>query len=84
MNRHGNGKFEIPSVDPNLCTHMIYSFAVMSPDGGIMSHNRGDDFADHGGKDGYAKTIKLKEKNPELKVMIAMGGYNDGSQRYSQ
>merc|ERR1712080_127999 len=27
--RKGNGKFDIPDIDPNLCTHLNYGFANM-------------------------------------------------------
>lgn len=25
--RRGNGKFDIPDIEPELCTHLIYTFA---------------------------------------------------------
>lgn len=31
----------------------------------------------------YYKTISLKEHNPCLKVLIAIGGWNEGSEKYS-
>ena len=32
---------------------------------------------------GYAEAVALKEKNPELKVMIAIGGWAEGGKKYS-
>jgi chitinase len=31
----------------------------------------------------YKKVVNLKEKNPKLKVSIAIGGPNEGSKKYS-
>ncbi len=27
--RQGNGKYMVNDIDPNLCTHIIYAFAVL-------------------------------------------------------
>lgn len=29
--RQGNGKYMINDIDPDLCTHIIYAFAVLDP-----------------------------------------------------
>lgn len=31
MNRQGKGKYMIDNIDPDLCTHIIYAFAVLDP-----------------------------------------------------
>ena len=31
----------------------------------------------------YAKALSLKQYNPDLKVMIAIGGWNEGTKKYS-
>ena len=31
----------------------------------------------------YAKALSLKQHNPSLKVMIAIGGWNEGAKKYS-
>ena len=31
----------------------------------------------------YAKALSLKQHNPDLKVMIAIGGWNEGVKKYS-
>jgi chitinase len=33
--RPGDGKFEVENIDPNLCTHAIYTFVGLAFDGGI-------------------------------------------------
>lgn len=41
------------------------------------------DLEDEGGKAGYRRLVQLKRTNPHLKVLIAIGGWNEGSQNYS-
>ena len=84
MYRYGNGKFEIPFIDPNLCTHLVYTFTGLSSDGVIKSIDPYADLPDNYGLNGFGKVLKLKDQNPELKVMIAMGGWNEGSTEYSR
>lgn len=79
--RNGNGKYEIPLTQAHLCTHFIYTFAGLY-DGVIKSL---DPYADlPSGLNGYGKVLELKRLNPDLKVLIAMGGWNEGSQKYSE
>lgn len=50
--------------DPNLCTTVIYSFADMS--GGVLSGLWGNPL------------LHLKNANPNIKLLIAVGGWNFG------
>lgn len=84
MYRNGNGRFEIPFIDPDLCTHLVYTFAGLSSDGVIKSLDPYADLPDNYGMNGFGKILKLKERNPYLKTMLAMGGWNEGSLKYSQ
>lgn len=36
------------------------------------------------GKKGYKRIVALKEQYPHLKVTIAIGGWNEGSPKYSK
>ncbi|KAG7155317.1 chitinase 10-like 7 [Homarus americanus] len=80
VKRPGAGRFEAENIDPFLCTHVIYAFAGMedyrlAP--GDLS-DTGDGF-----KEGtYTRLMKLKEKNPKLKVMLALGGWAFGSKPF--
>jgi chitinase len=42
------------------------------------------DLEDNYGKGGYRKLTMYKETHPHLKVLIALGGWNDGSEKYSK
>ncbi|CAN7939150.1 unnamed protein product, partial [Ixodes hexagonus] len=81
--RHGSGAFSVDRVDPTLCTHLVYAFAKI--ENGVIKAF--DDYLDlakpwHLGM--YKKFNELKLANPKLKTIIAIGGWNEGSQKYSQ
>lgn len=72
--RPGLGKFEITDIDPMLCTHVIYAFAGLK-DNKIEPTEENDE-------DYYKQIVALKEKNPNLKVMLAIGGWMVGPQPF--
>jgi chitinase len=37
-----------------------------------------------GDEGGYRRAVALKNKNPDLKVMIAIGGWGEGGKKYSE
>lgn len=67
--RPGNGKFDPENIDPTLCTHLVYAFA------GLKDHKIDEETED---PMLFEKMVKLKEKNPELKLLIAVGGWMVG------
>ena len=79
--RKGDGKFTVNDIDPNLCTTIIYSFAGLNDKCELKVLDPWLDLPDQYNKDGNAisRTVALKEKNPKLKVLIAMGGWNEFS-----
>ena len=42
------------------------------------------DLCDGGGKCGYDKFTAMKERDPDLLTLLSVGGWNEGSSRYSQ
>ncbi|KAG8230483.1 hypothetical protein J437_LFUL013525, partial [Ladona fulva] len=36
--RQGNGQFNVDNIDPNLCTHLIYSFVGIGNDGSVVNN----------------------------------------------
>ncbi|GFO01584.1 chitinase, partial [Plakobranchus ocellatus] len=79
--RPGDGKFMPEDIDPNLCTHLIYSFAKLTNDHLAAFEWNDEDTAWSTGL--YTKFNNLKNQNPELKTMLAVGGWNMGSAPFS-
>lgn len=79
-----NWSFSPDNIDPNLCTHLIYSFASL--DEATFTMVPSDTRTDI--RNGwYLQFTGLKAKNPQLKTMIALGGWTDstdGTNKYSK
>ena len=67
--RPGPAKFFPENIDPFLCTHIIFSYAEIGQDNNIAMYEWNDDIM-------YTRVNALKKKNPELKTMLAIGGWN--------
>jgi chitinase len=78
--RGGIGKFSPENIDPKLCSHIIYSFAILDPDSLLIKSC--DTWADIDNKF-YQKVTSLKKKG--IKVSLAIGGWNDSqTDKYSR
>ncbi|KAJ8920078.1 hypothetical protein NQ315_011732 [Exocentrus adspersus] len=78
--RQGVGKYLPSDIDPDLCTHVVYGFAVLNGDQLIIKPH--DTWADFDNKF-YEKVTALKAKG--IKVLIAIGGWNDSAgDKYSK
>ncbi|XP_050554383.1 probable chitinase 2 isoform X1 [Spodoptera frugiperda] len=82
--RDGLGKFDVENIDPHLCTHLIYAFAGIDDEGTLRALDPWLDLPDGGGRDNFGKFNALKKKNPSLKTLLAVGGWNEGSAKYSK
>lgn len=80
--RTGNGKFVVEDIDPFLCTHLMYAFAKVQ-NGKVASDDTYLDLKEKGGLGAYERFNKLREKNPQLKTLISVGGWNEGSRKFS-
>ena len=82
--RNGNGKFDVENIDPHLCTHLIYGFAGINPaTNTIKVLDPYNELYDNGGKGAYLRFTGLKKTNPQLKTILAIGGWNEGSINFS-
>ncbi|NP_001399479.1 chitinase 3-like 3 precursor [Rattus norvegicus] len=69
------GSFKIGNIDPCLCTHLIYAFAGMRNNEIINTSEQ--DLID------YEAINYLKDRNTELKTLLAIGGWKFGSAPFS-
>ncbi|XP_071451653.1 oviduct-specific glycoprotein [Hetaerina americana] len=77
--RPGRAKYTPPNVNPYLCTHLIYAFGGLSSEDGLRPYDKYQDIE----QGGYAKFNGLKSYNRALKTLLAVGGWNEGSARFS-
>ncbi|TRY70996.1 hypothetical protein TCAL_02426 [Tigriopus californicus] len=82
--RPKDGKFTPDDIDPALCTNLIYSFAGLDAEtSSIKSLDPWMDLEENYGLAGFRKATELKHAYPNLKVTLAIGGWNEGSKKYS-
>ncbi|XP_071778732.1 acidic mammalian chitinase-like isoform X1 [Centroberyx gerrardi] len=74
--RPGQGKYMPQNVDPFLCTHLIYAFSIINNKNELVTYEWNDDIL-------YKSFNGLKTKNPNLKTLLAVGGWNFGSTQFS-
>ncbi|XP_053662726.1 chitinase-3-like protein 1 [Anopheles marshallii] len=78
--RQGNGKFTVDDVNPLLCTQLNYAFFDINSNGTIRII---DPYLDlPSGLNTIAKFNNLKQKNPALKTIAAIGGWNAGTANF--
>ncbi|CAG9802300.1 unnamed protein product [Chironomus riparius] len=78
--RPGEGKYLPDDIDENLCTHIVYGFAVLNYDELTMRTH--DSWADIDNRF-YERVVEYKKKG--IKVTLAIGGWNDSAgDKYSR
>ncbi|XP_044757295.1 acidic mammalian chitinase-like [Coccinella septempunctata] len=77
--RPGNGKFVPQNIDPNLCSHILYAFVGLNSDGSVHILDSWEAID----LNGISDLINLKQQNKDLKILLSMGGWNEGSSIYS-
>lgn len=79
--RPGAGRFGPENLDPNLCTHIIYAFYGLKDSKLVPTED-----IDNGDSDQapFKRIIALKQLNPNLKVMLAVGGWMMGYAPFRQ
>ncbi|KAE8623449.1 hypothetical protein XENTR_v10005612 [Xenopus tropicalis] len=69
-------KYMPGNIDPKLCTHLIYAFATMNSNK-IAPYEWNDDVL-------YKQYNALKQQNPNLVTLLAIGGWNFGTQKFTE
>ncbi|CAF0764799.1 unnamed protein product [Didymodactylos carnosus] len=75
--RPGLGKFSPENIDPFLCTHIVYAFAYINNKTLLLTKVEEND------EDLYRRVNKLKTRNPNLKTLLGVGGWNMKSDAFS-
>ncbi|ESO85837.1 hypothetical protein LOTGIDRAFT_130303, partial [Lottia gigantea] len=74
-------KFYPENVDPSLCTHVIYAFAKLN--GNQLAPFEWNDESTDWSKGMYERLQALKSTNPNLKTLLAVGGWNMASEPFT-
>ncbi|KAG1939626.1 chitotriosidase-1 [Pimephales promelas] len=74
--RPGIGKYTPANVDPFLCTHLLYAFAMINHANELITYEWNDETL-------YKAFNELKNRNPHLVTLLAVGGWNFGSSQFS-
>ncbi|XP_014276726.1 chitinase-3-like protein 1 [Halyomorpha halys] len=71
--------FKPTQINPFLCTHLIYAFGAFDKDDGVKPFDEYQDIT----KGGYRDVTNIKTFNNELKVLLGLGGWREGSKNFS-
>ena len=81
--KSGPAKYEPESYIPGLCTHIIFAFAKVEWDFTAAASDPAD--LPSGPQGGYyGRVKKLKEKQPDLKILLSFGGWSAGTTIFKQ
>ncbi|XP_055875696.1 uncharacterized protein LOC106056023 isoform X3 [Biomphalaria glabrata] len=80
--RRGQAQFLPEDIDVNLCTHIHYAFAYISNDSS-MSTSEWNDENTQSSLAMYKRVTKIKQKNPSIKILLSVGGWDLLSQPFS-
>ncbi|XP_031421383.1 acidic mammalian chitinase-like [Clupea harengus] len=74
--RPGFGRYLPENVDPKLCTHLIYAFSIINHANELVTYEWNDETL-------YRSFNGLKNRNPTLNTLLAVGGWNFGTAQFS-
>ena len=78
--RWASGHFDVEDIDPFLCTHLVFGFAGLDPDSyTIRALDPYNELEDNWGRGAYKRFTNLKNINPNLVTLLAIGGWNEGN-----
>ncbi|UYV76733.1 Cht7 [Cordylochernes scorpioides] len=79
--RQNAGKFIPEDIPADMCTHLIFAFGWMKKHK-LSAFDAGDESKPGEKKGMYERLVDLKQKSPGLKVLLAVGGWSFGTQRF--
>ena len=78
-------QFEAETIDSNTCTHLNYGFAKLVDNKIQLADTYLDPENNNDGAQGmYKRFNNLRNENPHLTTLISIGGWNEGSVKYSK
>ncbi|KAK6171602.1 hypothetical protein SNE40_019753 [Patella caerulea] len=80
--RKSIGKYYPENIDPDLCTHIIYAFAVLNKN--QVKAFEWNDESTQWSKGMYERVQAVKNIKPSLKTLLAVGGWNLASQPFTE
>ena len=82
--RTEEGSFDVTDIDPSLCTNLIFTFVGLDHKTSLIKHlDPWLELGENGGFGFLEKVVSLKKSNPNLKVSAGLGGFSEGSVKYS-
>jgi chitinase len=74
------------NIDPNICTHIHYAFAKINPDTlELLSTEEHDmNWTEKSHIPLYIRLYGLKRRNPQLKTLLAVGGWSAKSVGFNE
>jgi len=73
--RNGAANFVPENIDATLCSHINYGFGKVSSAFDIQPYEWNDEDTDWS-KGMFSRVMAKKSQNPELKVLLSLGGWN--------
>ena len=77
--RTGLGRQMASDLPSDLCTHYIYAYAKISDEGNTIDPYEWNDIPVT-----YPAIMELKSTNPDLKISLAVGGWEHGSEKFTR
>ncbi|XP_059806008.1 acidic mammalian chitinase-like [Hypanus sabinus] len=75
-NKQGNCRFSPQDINPKLCTHLTYAYAVVDKNHQIVPGEEEDENL-------YESFNNLKKRNPNLQTLLSVGGWNFGTEMFT-
>lgn len=79
--RSYDGLFTVDHLKPELCTTIVFLHAELDDDK-LKSNNEGQQLEN--GRNLYRRFNALKTRHPQLRTLLSVGSWNEGSVKYSE